>query len=454
MVREILRKLDGNEGEASGFLGSILNTCIERFHNEDDRIRLERILNHLRDHVKELSTTSQRFFSSVEQVVRSQSDSPSFQPRWRMRSGEELFDKIDEETSSFETALERVMDDVEEFVRVFSRGDDTVPLLTSDMLQEIEWVGERAQEILDLVKLFQRKVYGEDAVWCEVREKRSGSEVNLRDVPLNLSAVLSESLYPRLNRCLFTSATLTIGGSFDYIIGRWGVDRIENERLHSEIFGSPFDFPNQVRLLIPAFLPSPKSQDFTDEVANLLKRLFSVHARGTMVLFTSHAMLRTVYRSLQHDSNQNGLHLLGQGLDGSREVLLKHFQENKHSVLLGTNSFWEGVDVPGSSMEMLIITKMPFDVPTEPLIEARTERAQTITGNGFLNYAVPEAIVKLRQGFGRLIRSGEDRGVVLLLDHRIVQTQYGNLFLRSLPVEAEVCEDESDLMQAVGDWFS
>ena len=172
-----------------------------------------------------------------------------------------------------------------------------------------------------------------------------------------------------------------------------------------------------------------------------------------MVLFTSHKMLREVYKSVRPIMEGKGIRLLGQGVSGPRSALLKIFREDRQSVLLGTNSFWEGVDVPGSALELLIITKIPFDVPTDPLVEARLEQVQGETGNGFLNYSVPEAIVRFRQGFGRLIRSGEDRGVILLLDNRIINTQYGSLFLGSLPLKAEVCHEEDTLMEALEEWF-
>jgi ATP-dependent DNA helicase DinG len=133
--------------------------------------------------------------------------------------------------------------------------------------------------------------------------------------------------------------------------------------------------------------------------------------------------------------------------------LLKRFQEDRDSVLLGTSSFWEGVDIPGAALELLVITKLPFDVPTEPLVEARIEKVEAEKGNGFMHFSVPEAVVRLKQGFGRLIRSGSDRGVVLLLDHRVVATRYGNLFLRSMPVKHSVCRQEDELMSALQEWY-
>ena len=172
-----------------------------------------------------------------------------------------------------------------------------------------------------------------------------------------------------------------------------------------------------------------------------------------MVLFTSYKMLQDVYYSLLPLFKDKEILLLGQGIDGSRSTILKIFKENKNSILLGTNSFWEGVDIPGAALEMLIITKIPFQVPTDPVFEARMEKINKETGNGFLNYAVPEAVIRLRQGIGRLIRSTGDRGVVLLLDQRLIKSQYGDFFTHSLPVQPTICQQEDLLQNKLKAWF-
>jgi Rad3-related DNA helicase len=250
-----------------------------------------------------------------------------------------------------------------------------------------------------------------------------------------------------------TSATLAVGGTFEYFLHRVGLDAFEEDRVVNKTFGSPFDYNEQALLLVPTFLSSPKHREFSEDIARLLLKVITSHVRGTMVLFTSYRMLEDVYRQILPALDESGIRLLGQGLSGSRSALLKQFLEDERSVLLGTNSFWEGIDVPGSALETLVITKIPFDVPTEPLIEARMEQVQKESGNGFMNYAVPEAIVRFRQGFGRLIRSGGDRGVVLMLDNRIVQTSYGTVFLESLPVPAMLCTEEKELMETLNLWF-
>ncbi len=205
---------------------------------------------------------------------------------------------------------------------------------------------------------------------------------------------------------------------------------------------------------MPSFLPSPKIAGYAQDVSSLLERILSVHTRGTMVLFTSHQMLRQVYRTLAPAMDTAGVRLLAQGVNGSRTALLSQFQQDERSVLLGTSSFWEGVDVPGAALELLVITKLPFSVPTDPVFGARMEQTERETGNGFINFAVPEAVIMLRQGIGRLIRSAGDKGAVLALDNRLVQTAYGSRFLASLPMEAEICSTEEAMLNHLNQWFA
>ena len=320
--------------------------------------------------------------------------------------------------------------------------------------RELEICDEKLSGVHESLSHFRKADFGKHAVWCEFVEKDQKREPFLHSVPIDVAGLLANKLYPRLKRAVLTSATLTVGERFDYLLYRWGLNWVEADRVMTRVFGSPFNFAEQALLLVPTYLSNPKDSRFSLDLSELLQRLLTVHPRGTMVLFTSYALLREVYEAVRPSLEEKGIRLLGQGIDGSRTLLLRTFQQDVRSVLFGTASFWEGVDVPGQALELLVITKIPFDVPTDPLIEARMEKIQSQTGNAFLNYAVPEAIVRLRQGFGRLIRSTEDRGAVLMLDPRVTQTAYGSLFLKSLPVDARLCEDENSLFFALDKWFN
>jgi ATP-dependent DNA helicase DinG len=320
--------------------------------------------------------------------------------------------------------------------------------------RELEICDGKLSAVQESLSHFRKADFEKNAVWCEFVEKDQKREAFLHSVPIDVAGLLANKLYPRLKRGVLTSATLTVGETFDYLLYRWGLNWVETDRVMTRVFGSPFNFTEQALLLVPTFLSNPRESRFSSDLAGLLQRLLTEHPRGTMVLFTSYALLQEVYEAVRPALEEKGIRLLGQGIDGSRTLLLRTFQEDVRSVLFGTASFWEGVDVPGQALELLVITKIPFDVPTDPLIEARMEKCQAETGNGFLNYAVPEAIVRLRQGFGRLIRSTEDRGAVLMLDQRVTQTAYGGIFLKSLPVDAQLCEDESTLFSALNKWFT
>ncbi|MCK4596725.1 ATP-dependent helicase DinG, partial [bacterium] len=174
---------------------------------------------------------------------------------------------------------------------------------------------------------------------------------------------------------------------------------------------------------------------------------------GALVLFTSYEMLDRAYKELKESLGQQGILVLGQGKDGSRTNILNRFRQEHESVLMGTNSFWEGVDIPGESLRSLVLTKLPFLVPTEPLVEAHMEELEKQGRNSFTEYVLPEAVIRFRQGFGRLIRRRDDRGVVLILDRRVLSTRYGSTFLRSLPTRTWALDSPQALVEDIRRWL-
>lgn len=448
---EISRRLYRQEPQEKGILVTLQNSIRKRGKDKTGRDELASILDHLKELSQELWKSAVSFFQNI---VSSEILQQGQYRKHRIRESQEIYGLLSMELETLENVLDRLISNLSRCLSLFAEIETNVPLILEGVGKELESVLDQVMNLRELIAYFCRGDYDENVVWCELIQRQEQKEIYLYSVPLNIADILAETLYTRLRRCVMTSATLSVGGSFDYILGRFGVNRLEEDRVVSQEFGSPFDFSEQVLLLIPTYLSNPKEESFSKDVAEFLERVLLIHSRGTMVLFTSHKLLREVYHTIQPILEKNDIRLLGQGLDGSRISLLTLFQKDEKSVLLGTNSFWEGVDVPGSALELLVITKIPFAVPTDPLVEARMERVQTETGNGFLNYAVPEAIVMFRQGFGRLIRSREDSGVVLMLDHRIVQTQYGTLFLESLPVEANICQESKTLMEILEEWFT
>jgi Rad3-related DNA helicase len=198
---------------------------------------------------------------------------------------------------------------------------------------------------------------------------------------------------------------------------------------------------------------SEKNSNDISTISKILIELSGSLNKGILALFTSYYTLSEVYKKIQPKFKKLGIKLLAQGMGGSRTALLEQFRRDRDSVLLGTNSFWEGIDVVGESLEILIISKLPFPVPSEPIIEANVEKLRLEGANPFNDYYVPESVLKFRQGIGRLIRSKEDRGIVINLDERIDKKAYGQYFKRSLPVQAITVVGLENLMQEVNEFF-
>ena len=249
--------------------------------------------------------------------------------------------------------------------------------------------------------------------------------------PLSVSETLREIIFNKLSNVVLVSATLSVNKSFEFFATRIGLHDVERP-VARFIFDSPFDYRKNVLLSIPMDLPEPKAADYSQKLSDLIKDVLIISEGKGLVLFTSYAMLKTVYDLVRDDFSQAGITLFKQGDDDNKK-LLGNFFINKNSVLFATDSFWEGVDVPGESLSVLIICRLPFKVPSDPVIKARMELIEKRGGNSFMEYSLPEAVIKLRQGFGRLIRRKSDRGVILITDTRILTKFYGKIFFNSLP---------------------
>ncbi len=312
----------------------------------------------------------------------------------------------------------------------------------------------RLQELKEVLNELRILTRAEDISLCYWVKVSDGQPAELYGAPIEVGPLLADSLYPALESALFTSATLRVGLSFDYFLERTGLNLIRRDGIRERAFGSPFDFPNQVLTLLPRYLPSPQREEFPEAVSELLKRIVVGTRRGTLVLLTSHRLLNLLYGDLRDEFERGRISLLAQGLSGSRTKLIEQFREESSSALLGTDSFWEGVDVPGEALEILVISKLPFPVPSEPIVEARSEAIEAGGGDAFRELMVPHTVIRFRQGFGRLIRNKRDRGVVVILDNRMLDREYGQVFLSSLPVEAEICRSLEEVEQRVKDWWS
>jgi ATP-dependent DNA helicase DinG len=255
--------------------------------------------------------------------------------------------------------------------------------------------------------------------------KRSGRvNVFLQATPIEVGQILRECLWSKLEASVLTSATLAVGGGFDYIRQRLGLDHAREL-----IVASHFDYESQAILYVPPDLPDPRTPQFAGEAAGVIRRLLEITRGRAFVLFTSYAQMNEIYDRLL---GQLEFPMLKQG-DAPKSALLEEFRLTRHAVLFGTSSFWQGVDVQGEQLSCVIIDRLPFAVPSDPVVAARVKAIDAGGGNAFFEYQVPSAVITLKQGFGRLIRSLHDRGLLALLDNRILKKQYGRVFVESLP---------------------
>jgi ATP-dependent DNA helicase DinG len=287
--------------------------------------------------------------------------------------------------------------------------------------------------------------------WIEI-DAQNPKIIRIVRVPLEVSKPLAESVYTRLKTIVMTSATLTVRREFQYLFNRVGLDLIERDRTLTLALESPFNFEEQALLGVMLDLPAPDHRDFKNATVEAVRAILRVSRGHAFVLFTSFQALDHTYRLLEHELRRAGITPLRQG-ESTRTRLLERFRSDTASVLFATDSFWEGVDVAGEALQCVILPKLPFRVPTEPVLQARAEAIEARGGNSFMQYSVPQAVIKFRQGFGRLIRRRSDWGVVVVLDQRVATRQYGRVFLESLPQGRVVKGPQQAVLQALSTFF-
>ena len=252
----------------------------------------------------------------------------------------------------------------------------------------------------------------------------SKSAIVINSAPLHVGRELDSKLFSQKSSVVLTSATLTVGGEFNYTRERTGLQGADELTV-----GSPFDYQKAALLMVPEDMPNPDSFGYQEALENLLVSLTHALAGRTLALFTSHASLRKTAQAIRGAVEAEGLRVLAQGIDGSPAQIMRSFSSSTDGIILGTSSFWEGVDLSDGALKALVIARLPFNVPTDPIFSARSEGYE----EPFTQYAIPQAALRFRQGFGRLIRGSGDRGSVVVADKRITSRSYGKIFLRSLP---------------------
>ncbi len=293
------------------------------------------------------------------------------------------------------------------------------------------------------------------ALWIEnnPNPERNIPASSLCYAPIEVNNHLKKLLYDRVPTIVFTSATLALRGSFKYFLAQSGLNLVTDRQVVEVIAESPFDFDRQSRLVVASYLPQQQDKFFLNQALSSIQQVLTATNVGTMALFTSYKDLNAAFDFLADSMHQNQRPLLAQGKGSGRSAILKEFKRLGNAVLLGTNSFWEGIDVQGESLSLLILFRLPFQVPSEPVVEAYIDKLDRENHDSFMHFILPNALLKLRQGFGRLIRSKTDTGIVLIMDSRVSTKNYGTYFKQVLPTKCIELKDEYQLLSEITNFF-
>ena len=393
--------------------------------------------------VKQLHKETENFFDDLEKAG-NKLDSPrkpnaqrkDFGRRpWKTirvkKENQDLADDLDFLSDPLNDLSERLRDFTQQIIE--QTGEKETAL---EIASELRASNGRLAEIRQSISrwLWQKE---EDYVYWLERVGKSQKNISLCASPIRIADWFRKELFKRDTSLILTSATLAVAEpsdstnrGFDHFASQIGGEGVSTKQV-----GSPFDYPNQMRVYIAGKMPDPKEKDFEDALAPCILGAIKKSHGKALVLFTSYHLMNSVYNAVRQslEKEENNRRILIQGDGVSNPKLLEQFKQDTDSVLFGTDSFWQGVDVPGEALSNVIITKLPFPVPSHPLEEARIESIETQGGNSFFEHSLPEAILRFRQGVGRLIRTKSDQGIIVVLDSRIVQKFYGQDFLAAIP---------------------
>lgn len=332
--------------------------------------------------------------------------------------------------------------------------------LYGDIVASISGCAEELKRLHFALEFVFAGTDAEHVFWAERvrgRGRREKDQMEIFAAPLDVGGKLADALYSKRDSVIFSSATLRVGASFGFSGRRLGLGLIAPEKVKTCIAESPFNYMKQCLVLAPSFLPSPDEAEGTpycEQLATMMAELFAVTQGRALALFTSYEMMRAVTALVEPALSDQGLKLLVHGRDGSRERILQQFRSSSHQVLFGVHSFWEGVDVVGEALSCVVLCRLPFAAVGDPVVEARCEKIDLEGRSAFREFSLPSAVIRFRQGFGRLIRSQSDRGVVIVADPRILHTGYGAVFRKALPSSILPVGSSAELAQRTRDFVS
>ncbi|MBY6035723.1 ATP-dependent DNA helicase DinG [Fictibacillus nanhaiensis] len=374
------------------------------------------------------------------------------------------YTKEDVESSAWEPVLEmseRARQFITDLVRPVKRllksldqYEEHLTVKQKGFLVDIEGLmNDLHDEVTDLHHLLSCPL-SQEVYWMEAEPKGPRHAVTLYAKPVEIDQLLADEFFGKKSSIVMTSATMSVKKSFRYITERLGL--LDFGPLNAQL-PSPFEYEKQARLMVPTDIPLINEVDqktFVERISSSLYEIAKVTKGRMLVLFTSYDMLKETHTAFKALMNQEEFVLIAQGVDsGSRARLTKNFQRFDNSILFGTSSFWEGIDIPGDDLSCLVIIRLPFTPPDQPVMAAKSEKLKAEGGNPFYDLSLPQAIIRFKQGFGRLVRSGRDKGAVFVFDRRVIETRYGKSFIQSLPKLPVSIKPVNDLVEELREWM-
>ena len=435
----------------SGILAKLKSDTVKSHFNEEKQKYLLDIIKKSVKIIEDLKESFTEFFQRINQLVIQKGSYNKLRIK-QLENFEELFIQLNEIVKVWSDFSEQIMKLTDQMqgisANVFVDYDTNIDHLDGTL--------QRINEFHEVFMSIFNAELSDFSLWLSnfhTDDKKYPAGI-INYAPLNCQEIFNHTLYSKVSSIIFTSATIAIRGKFKYFSQQMGLDWLDDDLVQELVVPSPFDYSKQSSVLVASMLPAPKDRFFTAQSISLIQHVIELAKTGTMILFTSYRDLNLVYEALYDPFFKKDITLLAQGKGISRTAMIREFRSNKKSVLLGTSSFWEGVDIPGDALSLLILFKLPFLVPTDPIVEAFIEKIEMEGKNSFMHYMMPNALLKYKQGFGRLIRNKTDTGMVIVLDNRIKTKKYGHYFEDIIPAKTHITSSDLELYDHVGRWFN
>lgn len=448
-IRNLLDRMYYKARRVSGLSIDLLHYLVPI--QEKDKLDILKLVEDIQNAAQTASNANDTFFKDFRDQNVTKLQHSKFMYKELYTADTNLFDPIVGSWFGLTSALSEISKQVQTLRKQL---DDVNTDGIVDLEEYLLRLDSYTEEFAGTLALMAKQTAAnEDGIiyWFEMNPKEDDLNAKFFSVPLRVGAVLQSSLYEDLSSAVFTSATLSTNESFNYYLQRTGLK--EHDRLQVKTYPSPFSYPDQARAFVPLFLGYTNDPNYTDRVIDMLEQIWNAHPVGTMILFTSYSQLMAWEAALAPIFKRTKRKLLVQNNQVSRVQLIHTFKSNPGSILLATDSFWQGIDIPGEALQLLVVAKLPFQVPSEPIVKANQDAIRNESGNDFMEYAVPEAAIKYKQGIGRLIRTMSDFGAIISLDDRLFTKQYGSYFINSTPIPHISSRTKQELVNGVVDWL-